>query len=388
MRVPVRIVDLAFNRIGEVDLYSSLQITRSWHDIGTLQMRVNRYVKGADELRVGRIIFPTDRVDVAYVIRSREIVLDENGKSSENWDVTGIELKGILGQRITIPPPGRDQLALIGWTTEAAMKQIVYYTSIMPVDPGNKLANVTHAPTRYVGPEITWMTRYKNLAEELTEISIVTGLGWTMSLDINTKKFVFDALIGRNLTTGQNVLPPAIFSTEYGTIGSLSFSESLMNYRNYAIVAGQGEGAERRIVEVGTAKGTDRFTLFVDARDIAETEDVAGYDDPQPRPEADIIADLRARGEQKLAEYEQELYLEAEAIQTRSLQYRRDYDLGDIVTIKSDEWNLQRNARITEVKEIYEVDGTTYDLTFGYSRPTLGKVLRQKLDGIQPEITR
>lgn len=382
MALPVRIIDAtSFELIGEVTLYSSLQITRSWHGVGSLELRVNRYLPSANELTIGRVIFPQDKLHKAYIIRSRELALDENGKVSETWIIKAQELKGILDQRITIPYAGEDQVTANG-NTEWLMKHLVNRMVVLAADPTDIMPEVTFVPPRFEGPKILWTSRYKNLAEELTEISIFTGIGWNMYIDIERKKFVFDAYLGRDLSVEQNALPPAIFSSHLGTVAKLNFSDSILNYKNFAIVAGQGEGAARRIVKVGDSSGLNKHVLFVDARDIAETKDDV------PRPEEEVIAELTTRGLQKLAELNQETYLEAEALQTGGLSYEKNYDLGDIVTIQSREWGLQRNARITEVREIYEPSGKRIELTFGYAKPTIGTIINQRLDAIKPEVTR
>lgn len=384
MTLPIRIMTRNFELMGEIDNYNSLQITRSWHGIGVMEMRVNRYLKDAGELTVGRIIFPHNKLNKAYVILHREIELDTNGKASENWIIRALALKSWMGMRATIPPIGLNQDEITA-DAESAMYHYVNNAVINPVDNGDKLEGVALTTNLRRGPIVNWKSRYKNVAEELSEISMFSGLGWNIDVDATDKQFVFKALEGRNLTVNQSTLPPAIFSPEFNTLGQLSYTESYLNYRNYAIVAGQGEGAERRVITVGNATGFDRYVLFVDARDVAEETE---GDTPTPRPVADIEADLIARGEQKLSEYQQEIYLEGQALTKSQLEYERDYDLGDIVTLQNKDWGVTLDARITEIKEIYEVGGRKIDVTFGNSRPTLISKIKQELSGMKTEITR
>lgn len=384
MSLPLRIMTRDFQLINEVNLYSSLQIKRSWSGIGALELRINRYLPGANELIKGRIIFPHNKLNKAYVIKHREIELDASGKASENWIIRALPLKSWMGQRPTIPPitTGYDNKQA---NAESVMLHYVNNNIINPIDPGDKLEGIVLAANLNRGPTVSWQSRYKDLAEELGEISMIGGLGWNIDIDTVSEQFVFKVLEGRNLTVNQSILPPAIFSPEFNTLGQLSYSESELNFKNYAIVAGQGECADRRIVTVGTATGFDRHTLFVDARDVPEqTED----ETPTPRPVADIENDLRIRGQQKLTEYEQEVYLEGQALQTKNLQYERDYVLGDIITLQNREWGITRDARITEVKEVYEPSGKQIELVFDNSRPTLISKIKQELSGIKAEITR
>ena len=50
--------------------------------------------------------------------------------------------------------------------------------------------------------------------------------------------------------------------------------------------------------------------------------------------------------------------------------YGKDYDLGDVVTVKKKKWNTTQNLRITELCEVYEYGGMYVVPTFGDALPT------------------
>lgn len=384
MTLPIRIMTKDFQLINEISLYSSLQITRSWHGIGVLELRINKYLQGADELLRGRIIFPHNKLNKGFIILHREIELDSNGKASEDWIIRALPLKSWLGQRITYPPASTSNDNKQS-NAETVMLHYVANNIVSPVDTSRAMNDIALDANQNRGTTVSWQSRYKNLAEELSAISAISGLGWNINIDVTSMKYVFTASEGRDLTTNQSTLPPVIFSPVLGTLGQLAYTESELNYKNTAIVAGQGEGVERRIVEVGAFTGTERHEIFVDARDIAEqTED----ETPVQRPIIDIESDLTNRGQQTLTEYGQEIYLEGQALQTNNLRYERHYDLGDIVTLQNREWGITRNARITEVKEIYDPNGKKVELVFDNSRPTLISRIKQDLNGMKREITK
>ena len=384
MTLPIRIMTRDFDLIDEIDKYSSLQITRSWHAIGQLELRINRYLKGADKLHKGSIIFPHNKLNKAYVIRHREIELDQQGKITENWLIRALPLKSWLSQRLTYPPLNEAQDSIEA-DAETVMLHYVLNNAINPVDPNRIIPNLIVEENLHRGSVVKWQSRYKNLAEEISEISLLSQLGWNIDIDLTQKKYVFRVLEGRDVTTNQSILPPAIFSPEFNTLGQLTYTESELNYKNTAIVAGQGEGIERRVVEVGDSIGFDRHELFVDARDVSEETE---GENPQPRPVEQIGADLVNRGQQKLTEYEQEVYLEGQALTKSQLIYEHDYDLGDIGTLQNKGWGVTADTRITEVKEIYEPGKTGIELTFGNNRPTLISKIKQELSGMKNEIVR
>lgn len=78
-----------------------------------------------------------------------------------------------------------------------------------------------------------------------------------------------------------------ILSPEFDSLGQLSYSASDLEYKNYAIIAGQGEGIDRRIMTIRDSTGFDRYELFGEARDIEEKEGEDGKE-PTPRPVEDI----------------------------------------------------------------------------------------------------
>lgn len=385
--LPIRIMTRDFNLLGETSRYESLQITRSWHGLGVLEMWINRYRQHADKFLKGNIIFPHNQLNKAYIIRHREIELDEKGKASENWIIRASPLKSYLSQRITIPIEGEEYDKIEG-DAETVMKHYVNNHLVNPLDSKRKIPNLVIAPSQNRGIETSWQSRYKNVAEEMETISLSIGLGWDIYLDIGNKQFVFDVYEGENLSANQSILPPVIFSPQLKSLKQLSYTESDLDYKNYAIVAGQGEGVDRRIIEAGEeSSGYERYELFVDARDVNE-EEHPEEGEPYPRPEQDIISDLTSRGNQKLSEHSQEVYLEGQILTKSPFVYQEDYDLGDIVTVQNKDWGVTMDSRITEVKEIYEASGFQLDVVFDNDKPNLTDKVKRGFNEFKNEVTR
>jgi hypothetical protein len=377
---PIRILTPALNLLAEIDNYESLLFTRRWHEVGEFELRINRHKRHTELLQRGNLIMLGSQRNKAGIIRHREIELDENGKKTENWLVKGIALKGVVAQRITVPPDGDSHDRASG-AAETVMKHYVNNHIVNPVDVKRKIDMLVLATDQQRGSSISWESRFKKLDDELIEISKASGLGWDVILDFHQKKWIFDVFEGRNLTVNQTENPPVIFSPQFESLKQLSFVESDYNYKNFGYIAGQGEGADRRVVEVGEAEGLARIETFIDARDVAEQNE-----NQQALPEAEIIAKLQQRGQQKLSEFAEEFFLEGQVLTNSPFVYEKDYDLGDIVTIQNREWGVTRDARITEIKEIYESGGFQIEATFGESRPTLVKKLKQELSQISGEV--
>ncbi|WP_026582119.1 siphovirus ReqiPepy6 Gp37-like family protein [Bacillus sp. J33] len=377
---PIRIITLGFELKGEIDNYESMWFTRSWSGIGQIELRINRYKRHVEHLIKNNLIMINPKK--VFIIKHREIELDENGKATENWLIKGLSLKALTSQRQTLPPSHTAYDNKQG-NTETVLKHYVDRNIVNPADIRRRMDQVILAENQNRGPSISWQSRFKNLAEELSEISLITGTGWDISVDFTLNKFVFDTQEGNNLTAGQVVLPPVIFSPQFESLQSLHYTESELNYKNAAYVGGQGEGVDRRIVEIGDASGIDRHEIFIDARDVEEKDE-----NEQPIPESQVIQTLTDRGNHQLSELLQEEYLEGQVLTKSPFKYEEDYDLGDIVTIQSVDWGVTMDTRITEVKEIYETGGYKLEATFGNNRPTLIKKIKQELSQISGEVRR
>lgn len=353
---PIKIIDKGFNFLGEVDDYEALILTRSWGGIGGFEIHINANKKYTDKLRKENIIFINEKK--AGVILYREISTEDN----ERLIVKGQQLKTYLGRRITLPPTGRAQDYKNDYV-ENIMKYYVEANCVNPADARRKIDRLRIAPMESRGIKTQYQTRFKNLAEELEKLSLISGLGWDVYLDLKNEEYVFDVFEGRDLTAAQSILPPAIFSVDYDNISSQKLIESAVGYKNTGYVGGQGEGTDRAIQVVGEdAQGLERYEVFIDARDIENS------------------GDLSERGLQKLEELKEVITFDNEILTQSNLVYEKDYNLGDLVTAINTKWQVILDSRISEVTENYEVGGYSINAVFGNNIPTLVERIKQEMD--------
>lgn len=345
----INIMDRNFNFLGQIDNYESLILGKKFHAVGGFEMYLHETNAYADKLQKEIILFTA--TDKAYIIMYRQIDSDTG-----TIIIRGLELKSYLKRIVTFPPLG---LAYhrINSNAETIMKDIVTANLTR-----KNISEITIAPNQNRGSTTIFQTRYKNLVDELEKISLATGIGWDVTLDLDNKTFVFDVIESRDLTVGQTEHPPAIFSLEYDNIAKQTLVESRLDYANVAIVAGQGEGADRDVIILGDTEGLDSYEMFVDARDL------------------DNIADLPARGEQKLAETQEILIFDSEVLTDKNLIYGEDFNLGDIATLKNDKWNITADRRITGLTEIYEITGFRLMADFGEGLPTVMDKIKRITD--------
>jgi len=158
----------------------------------------------------------------------------------------------------------------------------------------------------------------------------------------------------------------AVFSREYENIIEQVFTQSVMDYASFALVAGEGEGDARVTVPVGGGSGENRYEIYVDARDLQSEDFPDNYEDA-----------LVFRGQQKLAERAMVQAFDATVNQYGNLTYKADFDIGSNIRAMSKRWGVSLSARITEVEESYDREGVNLAVTFG--KPLL--TLAQKIKG-------
>lgn len=401
---PIRIYNRFLDLKAEIDTYQSLQFGRNYHAVADFELHINRYMHKADEIQKGDIIGLAE--NKAGIILSKEIALDQSGKESENFKLTGYTLDGLIKRRITVPPSDTAYDRKSG-DAETVMKHYVERHFVNPADPERKMPYVEIAENRNRGPHIDYESRFKNVADELENISIQSGLGWGVFADFKNKRLVFDVIERRDLTQdnpyGNN---PVFFSPEFETIKNQDFVDSDNDLKTVGYVGGQGEGTDRKVVTIGDDNGWDRIETFVDARDV-------GNNDEEELTDEEIEKKLRERGKEKMRDMQTIFTLEAEILtpvtrtayeythegylqpaqptgryerkqqQITPFAYEKDFDLGDMVQVVNKSWGLTMTAPITAFKEIHEPGGFRLEATFGRDRPTLISKIQDKFDELE-----
>ena len=209
------------------------------------------------------------------------------------------------------------------------------------------------------GKEIEVEAHYKKLYEVIVKILEDGDLGMKCYADFKKKKYVLKIFEGLDRTRDQNINKKAIFSNEFNNITDQSYNIDTRDFRNFALVGGAGEDEARKTVEVfeGTEPtGLDRREVFIDARDISDKR--PSGDTEVPIPDAEYKQMLTARGKEKLStEYIIEKLFECNVLGTQGLEFKRDYNVGDRVTVENKKMNVDASERIVSIEETYDVEG-------------------------------
>ncbi len=332
-----------YERIGYIESYSYLSWTRRYFSSGEFALKCAP--ENLPLLSLGNVIAKVSDAEGGII----ETILVE-AVEKEIVTVQGRFLPALLGKRILW---GRE---VLDGDIGLCIGQLVNNHAINPADPNRKIPHL-HYQEISIGASVQKQISFQNLLMAVTDLCRSEGVGF--------KGLLEDGGVLLSLYLGRE--QPFVFSREYENLLSQNYADSLQNFANVAKIGGEGEGLARKIVTTGDSTGLERSEIFVDARDLSSSE----YE-----TEEDYFKVLMERGNESLFERRRRVSFDAVANTNSNLIYRQDFDLGDVVTVKSNLLGFSQRLRITEVTETYDEKGLHVDLVFGDPLPTLGERLK------------
>ncbi len=328
--------------VGIVDSFSSFRWRRKYYEPGEMELHCSITTNAINTLQLGRIIQINGRSDAAII---------ESVELQEGGDLT---------------VKGRMLSCCLDWCVidaeynfyNAAYADIIR-NLIAAHGTGERLNPLLTLGDTLTTGTVTVQISHRELLPVIEKLARACDIGYRVRLDVANKKWVFDLYQGVDRTAEKHE-DIAIFSDIYNDIANTKYTCDGTEYRNVAVVYGEGEGADRKKVIVDNSDGGSKRILYVDANDVRKEEGMS---------DADYIAALTARGQSKLGEHEKAENFESDILTTSQFEYKKDWDLGDVVTIKYTSWGKQTDQRICEVEEVYEKGYMQVTPVFGTPLP-------------------
>lgn len=351
--------------VGVVDDYISFVFTRKYSDVGEWQLVINALSENAKLIK--DINFISNGDGVAGIVKK----VVSNIGTDNTIIYSGIELKGIINQRIVMPPSNSSHLSITNTAPEVVIaniidKQLINCDASQRNIPFIRLADYSVIPPK----KIDYNGRFTNAYDDITTIATANNIGWyadIQPIEDNNQygEIVYHIYSGLDRSINQSINSRLVLSFTNDNIASTTY-EANNGVPTTALVAGQGEGVDRSIAKINDAvSGLDRNELYIDARDIADEELL-----PQ-------------RGQETLAGYGDTANYQITFSQLMIERYRKDFDLGDIGTIEDSVIDNTLDFRLTEITEIHEQGNYSIDVTFGYDKQSLGDALRRSNNSTQ-----
>lgn len=330
-----------FNTIGIVDSYESTIWTDRYSDCGDFEIYVPSTIDHLNLLKKDRILWIEESEHQMFI---EDIQMDSDIEMGNYFRVTGRSLEIILKWRIVWV-----QTNLSG-NLQNGIEKLLNDNIIKPSITQRKISNFIFK--RSTDPEITSL-KFEGqftgdvLFDAIKKICDSANIGFKVTIS-EEKQFVFELYKGVDRSYSQISNPYVVFSKNFDNIVNSRYIDSNSNYRNVTLVAGEGEGLERRTLVVGNNKNTglDRRELFTDARDISST------DGENTLTDSEYDALLKQRGEEKLLENKVIKTFDGQTDTTRMYRYGEDFFMGDIVQLEND-YTPDTESRVRIVEYIY-----------------------------------
>lgn len=324
----LNVYDRDLNFLGVIDSYSSLRWRRKYFEAGEFELNINPTANNYRLLNADNIIVRSDLTE------NDEFGIIDSWKFKEDKD------------KLTITVYGRFGLFLLN---RRIIKSRINYRGtyiggfrklLTTMRPFSKL-DITSSDI--VSGNVDFQCTYKNVYTYHEKLSRASNIGGKIVLDLENKRYKYVNYVGKDRTEDQKVNTRYEFSEDKSNLDTTEHTYSRKNMITDVLVGGAGEDTNRimRTVTNVTADTHD-FDIreaFVDAKNESNKDlSTAEYNA--------ILDDL---GKEKLSAPTQTFEATVNAT-----DYRKYWDLGDIVNIKKESWSMVMKQRITEVEEVIE----------------------------------
>ena len=327
-----------FELVDIIDSFNSVIWTDRYVGYGELEIYTPASTETLTKVKDDYYVIQKDSEHI-MIIEERLVTTDVD--EGNHITIRGRSLESILERRIVW-----NQTVLSGNFQNGILK-LLNENAIAPAISDRAIPNLIFTPS--TNPIITGLTIEAQITGEnlYTAISALCGsrnIGFRITLT-EDNEFDFQLYAGKDRSYSQFDNPYVIFSPSFDNIVASNYLESKKPLKTVTLVAGEGEGADRRIrsvsVESGSESGLARRELYTDARDISSnTGDVT-------LSEAEYNAQLEQRGKEDLAENVHVKSFEGQVETSQLFKYGESFGMGDIVQIKN-EYGIESKSRITE----------------------------------------
>lgn len=370
MPVEIRIYDPpeagipTFRGVGLLTAASSVTLVERLYKPGSFTAELPWGVRHGDKLAVGRLVRVTGPGQVSTFWGIIDSLTISVGAGGAVLSISGRQLKGLVQDRITIPPgftgvTGAQGYDPVSGSTETCMKHFVEANLCNPAQPLRMLyaLEIAHDKGRGLA-EDKYMSRHEKLSEVLEALGEAAELGWDIVPDLNRQCFIFDVIPGEDHTAGQSERKRVILDVRRKTALSQTYQYNAGDSRN---------------VFYTTMSGSEFADEALTVTYIREGEpEAAGIRRRESHLEVSVntpVAGEEYNELKRLALIEAEKYRPAEsftvALGSGPHIYGRDFRLGDRVTVRNQDWGITMDARLTEMETTYSAEGVSLAATFG-----------------------
>jgi len=343
--IELNVFDRDFVRKTIINSYVSLVWEEAYHDNGGFVLIVDDI--SSLQIDIGDYLFIKDNPNNTAMI----VLYKELNSDTQQCTITGSTSLYLLTKRII-------RNTIIVNNVEVGLYEMVMHNV-------RGLDRIGVAQNKGIPIVLPFQRTWAEVLTGISELGAASGIGFRMNFDRINRLHIFEVFQGADRSVNQSANQRVMFADEFKNLYNMIISDDMSNFKNVAYVAGEGEGEDRAVVEVGDFTGAERFEMFVDARDLQPTE-------TESNTSPAYLERLRGRGKSKLAEYIRRINF---TINVDPVDYGKRYYLGDIVSCKSTRYDVLLHARIKKHTHVVENNMLQTKLTVGDTKlDALGEI--------------
>ncbi|MBT2728402.1 siphovirus ReqiPepy6 Gp37-like family protein [Bacillus sp. ISL-75] len=363
-----------------IDNVKSFVSRSSWYGIVNSELTISRTAQGAEELVIGRIIIVNNDLNNAMIIEEINASI-----ADDYWNLVLIPLKGMLNYRICHPI---DTGSFTAKTQAEIMMQLASKNLVTQYrdqdryfwNAARTLNMFSIAAIKNFGDSIDftvdWGTGF--IGEAIVQIANMFEdeigkypIGWNVYIKNTFNGFVMDTYSPTNRSINQTINPPVVFSEDFNNIKDANYANSIRDWATMAYMT-WNDGTNDQTTAVasvksGTSTGFTRKEIILDSNKTKSSEVISeGRAEINKRP--------------KVENFTAEILDNPNTMSTFGV----DWFLGDIVTVQTKALKpksiISVDTQIIEIEEIYDNGEYSLNATFGESKLSLIKKIKQAIN--------
>lgn len=346
----IYVLDSSAQILDMIDTFESNIWTVQYFDTNDFELVVPATDKNIDLLQKDRLLCrDKDRDGGTW----QNVMIIENIKIVADWEdgnqmtVSGRGLKSIVGRRVIWK-----QTNLTG-KVETGIRQIITENIISPDDEKRKIDNFILDEPAGITDTFDIQARGEDLDEWITSACQTYGIGWDVY--IKDGKFVFKLYKGLDRSYNQKNRLPVVFSDEFDNLLASTYTYERAEFKNAALIGGEGEGVNQRTTTIGDSSGLERYEAYIDGSSVSSNGTIITEEQYYK-----MLQDY-AKDELNTTSFTESF--EGNVIPDGNYILNQDYFLGDTVQVIN-EYGISATPRIVEIIESEDQNGTSIVPTF------------------------
>lgn len=349
------LLDTDLNFVAPLEGYQSVIWTTRYYESGDFEFYIPAITEMLNLLKEDYYITRDDDFTQCMIIEGIRITTDV--ESGNYIIVTGRSLKSILHRRVIW------KQTVVEGAVEDCVHKLINENAINPAINKRKINKLVLGAKLGITETMSAQYTGDNLGEVIETICKKYALGYDILLDLEEKQFIFVIFSGADRSFNQTENPYVVFSNDFENLLKTDYVYDKSTYKNVALVAGEGEGVNRKIYNVGGASDLNRYEIFVDAKDVSSEVESENGEEKTTLSEEEYNELLSEKGTEALTETGIIENVDGDLETNYTYSFNVDYFLGDIVQVIN-EYGKEMTPRIIEVIENEDESGKNTVVTF------------------------